>query len=229
MFRQFCLFLLGLVGAVAAARGQGVYDYENLPEARLLQTPKAVTGHLPKGIDGRPDWVRALEKGLIVPRSTRSGAPRPPEGWGEMPAEGIVFKNTQFMPYVVFPHAPHAEWLACSNCHEALFELRATGRGKGMTAIFRGEHCGFCHGRVAFSPEGSCYRCHSRPNPAALQGGSPFVAPTRVEEAPTLEEEDKPRRRGAKKAVPTAGRLAPSVVPPPAPPQAPLKVEPALQ
>lgn len=230
-FSPRCLFpLLACLLLPAASQAQGVHDFENSPEARLLQLQKSVTQDWPKGIDGRPDWVRALEKGLISPRSTRSGAARPAETMGEVPKEGIVFSNTQFMPFVVFPHAPHAEWLACANCHDALFERKATGKGKGMTAILRGEHCGFCHGRVAFSPEGSCYRCHSKPNPAALQNNSPFVEPVRVEAAPALEEEEKPRRRRAKGPVPTpGGRLAPSVVPPPAPPVLVPPGEPELQ
>lgn len=217
MSRFFLFLLLGFALNVLVVRAQGVYDYENLTEARMLLSPKAATASFPKGGDGRPDWVRVLGQGLITPRSTKTGAPRPPEDWGDAPKEGIVFSNTLFMPFVVFPHQPHAEWLACSNCHDGLFERQATGKGKGMTAIFRGEHCGFCHGRVAFSPEGSCYRCHSKPNPAALQNNSPFTSPANIEQpAVADDEEDKPRRRGAKK-VPMAGRLAPSVVPPPAP------------
>jgi len=209
--------LLGLAALLCFGRAAlaQVHDYANLPEARLLQTPKGVTGHLPRGIDGQIDWVRALEKGLIKPRETRTGEPREPEIWGEMPTEGIVFRNTQFMPYVVFPHQPHAEWLTCANCHKALFELRTTGRGKGMVAILRGEHCGACHGRVAFSPMGACYRCHSLPNPEAVKEGSPFVEPKKIETPQSAFPEEKPRRRGANKPQGgQGGRLVPSVVPP---------------
>lgn len=205
---------------VAGAAGAQVHDFANLPEARSLANPKVVTANFPKRVDGRPDWVQALESGLISPRSTRTGEPRPPEEV-PMPQDGIVFRNTQFMPHVVFPHRQHAEWLTCLNCHESLFEMRATGRGKGMAAIFRGEHCGTCHGRVAFSPEGSCYRCHSQPNPNAVKANSPFVEPLVVEqpEALSLPPEQKPsrRRRGAEGYAPgpNRGRLMPSVVPPP--------------
>lgn len=211
-----CLLILPFAGS--AVRAQAVHDYENLPEARLLASPKTVTGHLPQRVDGRPDWVQALERGLIAPRSTKSGEPRPPDDAVPMPTAGIVFTNTQFMPYVVFPHRQHAEWLTCMNCHESLFELKATGRGKGMTAIFRGEHCGFCHGRVAFSPEGSCYRCHSQPNPNAIKANSPFVEPAVVESPETLEPMKSPRRGSRAAARNTDGRtsLRPSLVKPPA-------------
>lgn len=225
------LFLLGLLAGPAVA--QAVHDYENLPEARSLMTPQKLLGSLPKRIDGSPDWVRALDLQLIAPRSTRSGASRPEEAVA-MPKDGMVFTNTLFMPHVVFPHRQHAEWLTCMNCHEFLFEMKATGRGQGMTAIFQGRHCGFCHGRVAFSPEGSCYRCHSKENPNAAKASSPFVEPKTVEagapaasnapSVPVVAEEVKKPRRGARQSTWTSGRLTPSVVPPPAetpPPPAP--------
>lgn len=216
-----CLLLLPFAGS--AARAQAFYDYANLPEARLLASPKTVIGHLPQRVDGRPDWVQALDQGLITPRSTKSGAPRPAEDAIAMPTAGIVFTNTKFMPYVVFPHQPHAEWLTCMNCHESLFELKATGRGKGMTAIFRGEHCGFCHGRVAFSPEGSCYRCHSQPNPNAVKANSPFVEPVAVEAAPEQFEPLEPTRRGRRAArnANVQSSLRPAIVQPPAAPPTP--------
>lgn len=225
--QRFILFCLaGLLVNAIAAQAQGVRDNE-MAETRLFQTLSAETRNFPKGIDGRPDWVQALDKGLISPRSTKTGEPRPPENAVPMPKDGIVFTNTQFMPYVVFPHQQHAEWLTCMNCHESLFELKATGRGKGMTAILRGEHCGFCHGRVAFAPEGSCYRCHSKPNPAALQNNSPFIAPTKIEQALDPDDEGKPRRR--KKAAASPLRLVPSVVLPPAPVSPPPVVAPVLE
>lgn len=214
------LFALGLLAGVARAQ---VHDFENLPEARSLANPKVVTATFPKRVDGRPDWVQALELGLISPRSTRTGEPRPPEpAEVPMPSEGIVFANTKFMPNVVFPHRQHAEWLSCLNCHEKLFELRATGRGQGMLAIFEGRHCGTCHGRVAFAPEGSCYRCHSKPNPIAMKEGSPFVEPVDIEVPEVLQPEVKKRRGSKADAAIYRGRLVPSIIPPPvAPPLEP--------
>jgi c(7)-type cytochrome triheme protein len=214
--RVFPLLLSGcLMLSAAAVFPQGVRDYA-LRESLVLQQQSVATMGLPKGIDGRPDWVRALQQGLIQPRSTVGGMPRPIEPWGAAPKEGIVFSNTQFMPHVVFPHQPHVEWLACANCHDQLFPRQATGKGQGMTAIFQGRHCGFCHGRVAFSPEGSCYRCHSKPNPTAVQNNSPFMAPTQVEQGPSQQEEapsDAGRRR--KPVAPTnPSGFAPARIPP---------------
>lgn len=212
MCRRTSLFLLAALPAcVLPAAAQGVRDY-TLPESLVLQKENVATVGLPKGIDGRPDWVRALQQGLIAPRATVRGTPRPADPMGDPPKDGIVFSNTQFMPHVVFPHQAHAEWLTCSNCHDDLFERRATGKGQGMTAIFQGRHCGFCHGRVAFSPEGSCYRCHSKPNPAAMQNNSPFVAPAKVESAPEPEAEEEGGRRRRGRSGPRPGGFQPSPV-----------------
>ena len=198
-FRLMAVSLLSLSGLLHA---QGVHDYTQA-ETRLLMQMDTATATFPKRVDGSPDWVSALKQGLISPRSTLTGETRPIEEMGNAPTEGIVFSNTQFMPFVVFPHQPHIEWLACSNCHDGLFQRRATGRGQGMTAIFQGKYCGFCHGRVAFSPEGSCYRCHSIPNPAAIQDNSPFVEPTKIEQEPAMEAstEEGGRRRGKPRPI----------------------------
>lgn len=179
---------------------QGVYD-RSLPEAGLLQDSRTVLAPIPKAMGGGADWVRALRFGQIAPRETLWGLPRQADPMGEAPKDGIVFPNARYMPFAVFPHAPHVEWLACRNCHDALFPRQKTGRLQGMTAIFEGKSCGVCHGSVAFSPEGSCYRCHSMPNPLAIQSGSPFVEPKEVEKAESDDEERggwfKPRRKQA--------------------------------
>ena len=174
-----------VVGALApsalAARGE-LSPLQDPASAEFvtLQNPRTATNWFPQDRDQRPDWVDVLKRGLINPRETLHGEKRPPDPMGEAPKQGIVFPNTREMPFVVFPHQPHLEWLTCSNCHDALFPRQATGRGKGMTAILAGEHCGACHGRVAFSPFGSCYRCHSLPNP---QGVIPLVTDAAMEAA----------------------------------------------
>ena len=195
--RTGSVFLL-LVLVSSPLMAQGVYD-RGMQETALLQDPRNVLAPIPKALGGGADWVRALRFGQIAPRETLWGLPRQADALGEAPKDGIVFPNTRYMPFAVFPHAPHVEWLACSNCHDALFPRQKTGRLQGMTAIFEGKSCGVCHGTVAFAPEGSCYRCHSMPNPLAIQAGSPFVEPKEVEKAESEEEERggwfKPRRK----------------------------------
>lgn len=202
-------FALGGLPEVVAQESRAALTDPALGDAGQLQDPRSVTTWFPRDREQRPDWVDVLRRGLIQPRETLRGAPRPPDPLGPVPQAPIVFRNTQQMPYVVFPHAPHAEWLACSNCHDALFPRQATGKGKGMTAILNGEHCGACHGRVAFSPFGSCYRCHSMPNP---DGVIPLVAEMPAVVSPTLDDESagrNGRRRGAGRS-PLPGGFAPA-------------------
>jgi c(7)-type cytochrome triheme protein len=187
--------LLALLGAMlpvaSIADDTAIRDY-TLSEVEALQDPRVATDFFPRDRDAKPDWVDVLRRGLITPRETLRGEPRRPEFLGDPPAEGIVFRNTAQMPYVVFPHQAHTEWLACTNCHDDLFERRATGQGEGMVAIFMGRHCGTCHGKVAFSPIGSCYRCHSLPNPTALFTPVPDSA---MEQAPPGPPKESTRRR----------------------------------
>ena len=68
-----------------------------------------------------------------------------------------------FMPWVRFPHKPHTKWLACSNCHPAIFLPQEGANDISMNKVLRGEYCGVCHDKVAFSLF-VCERCHSVPH-----------------------------------------------------------------
>lgn len=199
-----------LVSSAHAARGElsPLQDPASVGFV-TLQNPRTVTTWFPQDRDQRPDWVDVLKRGLINPRETLHGEKRAPDPMGEAPQQGIVFANTREMPFVVFPHQPHVEWLTCGNCHDALFPRKATGRGKGMTAILAGEHCGACHGRVAFSPFGSCYRCHSLPNP---QGVIPLVTDAIMEAAKPAAPEEvvNTRRRRGRDSQALPGGFAPN-------------------
>lgn len=198
IFDLALLLLSGIASGPTLANDTSIRDY-TLSEVELLQDPRTATDFFPKDRDKKPDWVDVLQRGLITPRETLRGEPRRPEFLGEPPGEGIVFRNTAQMPYVVFPHKPHTEWLACLNCHDELFERKATGQGEGMVAIFMGRHCGTCHGKVAFSPIGSCYRCHSMPNPTALFSPVPDSA---IEQPPHAPPKESSRRRRNPDEVP---------------------------
>ena len=73
----------------------------------------------------------------------------------------IIMKNTAQMPWVKFPHSAHTLWLDCSNCHGAIFEPKTGANPIDMAKIFRGESCGVCHTKVAFTVLFACERCHS--------------------------------------------------------------------
>jgi c(7)-type cytochrome triheme protein len=75
----------------------------------------------------------------------------------------IVMKNTQFMPWVRFPHLQHTKWLACENCHPKIFVPQEHANPISMNKVLRGEYCGVCHDKVAFALF-VCERCHSVPH-----------------------------------------------------------------
>jgi c(7)-type cytochrome triheme protein len=137
-----------------------VLDTAN-PDHPKLQAPQEAYASFPRDARGRPDWARALREGVIQPRSGVAG---------NAPAAAaldldVLMKNTAQMPWVKFGHQAHTQWLTCASCHDALFTPRAGANPTNMTAIFQGESCGACHGRVAFTPLFTCERCHSEPQP----------------------------------------------------------------
>jgi len=130
------------------------------PAYGVLQQPAEAFSGLPADARGKPDWVRALREGLVQPRSGVTGGPAM-----QLLELDVLMKNTAQMPYVRFPHGAHTQWLACTNCHDALFVPKAGANPTNMTRIFQGESCGVCHATVAFTAMFTCERCHSVPQP----------------------------------------------------------------
>jgi c(7)-type cytochrome triheme protein len=126
------------------------------PDYTRLQQPQEAFSTLPPDRRGKPDWMRALREKLIQPRSAVAGGEAP-----HVLELDIIMKNTAQMPFVKFPHEAHTMWLECSNCHDAIFAPKAGANAIDMTKIFRGEACGVCHTKVAFTAMYACERCHS--------------------------------------------------------------------
>ena len=124
----------------------------------VLQDPAEALKNFPLDRRQQVNWVQALDQGLIEPRPSLTGA-------GEMLVMDmdILFTNTQDMPYVHFPHLQHTRWLDCSNCHPKIFIPRRGANPVSMNKVLRGEFCGVCHDKVAFSLF-ICERCHSVPH-----------------------------------------------------------------
>ncbi|MCB1849751.1 MAG: hypothetical protein KDI83_03025 [Gammaproteobacteria bacterium] len=135
-----------------------VYDRSN-PSYPLLQSPREALTGFPLDSLGRINWVAVLERGLIAPRAEKRT-----RGSMRVWDREILMKNTRDMPWVRFPHRQHTEWLACSNCHPDPFVEKAGTNQVNMEEIFRGNYCGKCHDRVAFSVF-LCERCHSVTHP----------------------------------------------------------------
>lgn len=155
------LLLVLLAGlAFAAERAllakDGIHDPAS-PAIRLLQEPRdALAGFPPDAVGNQVRWVKALEQGLIAPRTNIL-----PGTAIRVLDQDVIMPRTGEMPMVKFPHRQHTEWLDCSNCHEHLFKSKAGATtGLNMFEVLNGEYCGRCHGAVAF-PLTECNRCHS--------------------------------------------------------------------
>jgi len=124
----------------------------------VLQSPTKAMVDFPRDRRNEVDWVKTLDGGYIEPRADLNGK-------GQMITMDldIVMKNTQNMPFVRFPHIAHTKWLACENCHPKIFEPKEHANPITMNKVLRGEFCGVCHDKVAFSLF-VCERCHSVPH-----------------------------------------------------------------
>ena len=136
----------------------GVHDPRGPGLAQLQQPAEALTP-LPRDTAGNlVHWVQALDSGAINPRTNLQ-----PGAAERVLDQDLIIAKFGSMPAVKFPHRQHTLWLACENCHNALFKDVAGANKFSMTAILNGEQCGLCHGAVAF-PLTECNRCHSVPN-----------------------------------------------------------------
>ena len=146
-----------LTGEVVHIAEDGIHDPTNITAMYGLQPPEDALADFPRDSAGLTDWVQALEKGQIAPRSDLLG-----EGPDLKPLKlDILFKNTGAMPQVLFPHKQHTEWLACKNCHPDIFVQKKGANAFKMADILNGKYCGVCHGKIAFAPTKNCMRCHS--------------------------------------------------------------------
>jgi len=146
-----------VTGEAVPIAEDGIHDPTNITAMFGLQLPEVAMGEFPRDSAGLTDWVQALEKGHIVPRSDIEGA-----GPDLKPFDlDIILPNTGAMPKVLFPHRQHTEWLACKNCHPAIFVKKKGANNIKMRDVLEGKFCGVCHGKIAFAPTKNCMRCHS--------------------------------------------------------------------
>jgi c(7)-type cytochrome triheme protein len=140
-------------------RDDGVHDPKS-PAVKDKQEPGAALSALAEkapdpGVGNQVRWVRALESGVIAPRTNL---------WPDTKIRildlDIYLDIGGSMPVVRFPHKAHTMWLDCSNCHDEVFRSVAGETPISMLQILEGEQCGICHGAVAF-PLTECARCHS--------------------------------------------------------------------
>ena len=145
------------VGASESPRNDQIHDNFNNAIA-VLQDPVKALADFPRDRRFQVDWVAALKQGHINPRADLEGKTQ----MATLDLD-ILMKNTQFMPWVKFPHIAHTQWLACENCHPKIFIPKENANPISMNKVLRGEYCGVCHDKVAFSLF-ICERCHSVPH-----------------------------------------------------------------
>jgi len=154
----------------------GIHDPKN-ESSKFLQNPHEALSKFPSAsLGNKVDWVKALDEGLLDPRFYQEGGAgfevinpndeRSSEVLKKRTFRAvdfdIIMENTATMPYVRFPHLPHTKWLTCVNCHPRIFLPQKNSNAITMAGIVQGNHCGVCHGKVAFPPL-DCMRCHSVP------------------------------------------------------------------
>lgn len=118
-------------------------------------------GLLPKDAAGRVDWIQALSSGTVRPRPGIT-AQTPEQAALDLDVELTESGNALFS--ATYPHRPHTQWLACGNCHPAIFPIsrKVPPSVITMAKIRNGEQCGVCHGKVAFPVDKECGRCHTK-------------------------------------------------------------------
>jgi len=148
-----------ITGEAVPIAEDGIHDPANITAMFGLQLPEVAMGDFPRDGAGLTDWVQALNKGHIAPRSDIEGT-----GPDLKPFDlDLLFTDTGAMPNVVFPHRAHTQWLACKNCHPAIFKKKKGSADIKMADVLGGKYCGVCHGKIAFAPTKNCMRCHSKP------------------------------------------------------------------
>lgn len=155
----------------AAAREQEASESHDAEEMLLEQLHYShedflrLYDSLPKDEEGKIDWERAVNEGLIHPAASIDG------GDAEeriMDLRVVVKFDDMLIKDVVFSHKVHTYWLNCESCHPRVFEPKVGANPMSMQDIRDGEYCGLCHGVVAFPASiidapnfrANCLRCH---------------------------------------------------------------------
>jgi c(7)-type cytochrome triheme protein len=135
------------------------------PAVKFVEVPdlppptdwRAIFGGLPRGEGGEVSWTKALEAKAIMPKPGLA-----PDAKDEDPLELDVELETsgQAEWKALFPHKPHAQWMACTACHTGLFEMEKGKARITMAGMGEGQWCGACHGKVALPEQSTCAACH---------------------------------------------------------------------
>lgn len=112
---------------------------------------------LAKNDFGDVDWTRALNDKVITPKPGLAADAKDEEPT-DMDLEYVPKGQPKYK--VVFPHKPHTQWLACTNCHTDIFEMEKGKAKMTMDRLNAGAYCGICHAKVASPELTTCPACH---------------------------------------------------------------------
>jgi c(7)-type cytochrome triheme protein len=162
---------LGAAAARLPAGAISVAPSTLIPPPIPLTTWQDVLDKLPVDALFGLDWIAAVRDQAIRPVGlvVDGRLPEPPFSLDDLalfvsqvePGKPVLDLDLRLRPAgspfyeVEFPHSGHTLWLNCASCHPHKLPDHPS-----MKSIFRGESCGGCHGKVAFAPEFSCFRCH---------------------------------------------------------------------
>lgn len=166
-------FLMLTIFSSAYVMAEGVYSTNPLADdgihdpandaIGIMQQPGEAMADFPVDRRGAVNWVKTLQMGKVTPRTNLL----PDDGTMVELSTDILMKKTAMMPHVRFPHLAHTQWLACNNCHPDIFIPQYKANPVTMEKILKGEFCGRCHHKVAFSFF-ACERCHNAPHENSL-------------------------------------------------------------
>jgi c(7)-type cytochrome triheme protein len=137
-------------------------------QAEVIKPPDidwtGIYAALPRDSKGAVNWMLALDEKTITPKP---GIDPVAEPASTLDSE-IVFTPTDNPgKAATFRHATHTQWLACKNCHPALFKKRDENLQFTHDDMEEGgKYCGACHFKVVVVQSG-CKGCHPGKKPAA--------------------------------------------------------------
>lgn len=166
------------------------YPNTNIPDPWIPPVPvksEKLTEALrffPKDKFGFPDWTKAVNNGILKPKSSLRDDFKPEDEYlndfrewikyekiddatkdrlkliedtlanGPLELDILFQINDRLMANVLFPHKIHSFWLSCKVCHPRIFKAKKGGNDFTMYDIWNGKYCGRCHGKVAYQPKG---------------------------------------------------------------------------
>ena len=132
--------------------GRPPIEQLNSWEEALAALPKL---KLPKAPKTAVDWIAAVDNKVIAPLSSLDKDAPPPETRDT----DVKIKGDEG---VTFRHATHGRWLACDNCHDAIFPKKSGETEMSMDELEEGKFCGVCHGKGKIALDLKvCKACHA--------------------------------------------------------------------